>query len=133
VDSIVRSRFFWDPSPRWRFSLTATYTKRESATESSQIVEVVSPLGELQPGTPFPEVAIRTGELRVVQIDDAVDVDTYALHLRARRSFTRRLSAFVSLDYRRQENHGDFFGMGRETQRFRAAIGFTYGFDPIPL
>jgi hypothetical protein len=139
VSDVLSSRLSWQPDADWRFDFRASYSKQQQAT-SAEVIEglrVVRNAGTV-PGLP-PNAAILElgpdGTARVVtrEVDDAFDVDSWTLSVRATRRLTRRLSGFLGVRYLDQTNNGFRRSVVDDLDQFEAGFGLTYAFDPLRL
>ena len=139
VSDVLSSRWTWRPDADWRFDFRASYAKQQQATSAS-VAEgfPLIPNAGTVPGLaadvaivdlrPDGSARVRTGE-----VDNAFDVDSWTVQLRATRRLTRRLSGFLSMGYRDQTNNGVEGGVVDSLDQFEVGLGLTYAFDPLRL
>ncbi|MEN8183517.1 MAG: hypothetical protein ABFS46_13395, partial [Myxococcota bacterium] len=142
VATTLSSTFRWKPAEKWDLSFSGFYVRRESATESTQIVNVYVPVGTGDApnaavlslctiDNPCNGVADESGERRVVKLDNAVDIDTWSLRFQATRLITRKLSAVMNLSYIDQTNDSQALASASTFDAWRLNLSFVYRFEPI--
>lgn len=121
----------WDPSPLWSAEWGASFTNRESATEQTiSVVGLASGFVFLPPSaTVVPGAA--SANLRLLEVDDALEVKTYSTTLRVTRRLARRLEVFGRFNYLKQDL--DTQTTSREFDVFRVLLGLRWRFEPIHI
>jgi hypothetical protein len=141
----LSSTVTYTPSPYWTFSLRAIASKQSAVSEANQQLVAVEPTTRTfasfgQVGTtnqvsgagfPIPGVTNPFALVAGDKIDNPIDVMTYRVELQADRRITRNLVANATGTWYEQTNSGQL----QENKRteFRAVLGVTWTFDPIPL
>jgi hypothetical protein len=139
ISDVLTSSWSWRPDLDWSFDLGASYSKRQQATSASvfQGFPLLANNGSV-PGIPD-DVAIvgvrPDGSARVLtsEVDDAFDVESWVVSLRASRRITRRFSGFVKVRYLDQVNNGAEGSVVQDLDGFEFGLGIDYAFDPIRL
>jgi hypothetical protein len=139
VADVLSSSLNWEPAPRWNVDARASYSVQTQATEAFLPSLVVVPNDGAIPGLPD-DVAIGgvpggTGEIRAIADDNALDVESWVVAIRATRRLTRRLSGSLTASYYDQRNRSPLEDVSvlRDLNRFDIGVGLTYVFDPIRL
>ena len=116
----------WNPSPRWRFSATLRYERRETATDAATLVRAVTPttLGV------FDDVGQAVG-FRTTTVENDLQANYYTLTTVVTYRWTERVSFFWRVFASRQDL--DRTINSREVDRLRTFVGVTAHLDPIPL
>jgi hypothetical protein len=130
----------WTPTRKWSFNLQGSMSIQSAVSEFNQQLVAVRPVsrtirlqnivnGQTVNGTvvvpePF---ELFSGE----KIDNPIDIRTYRVELRGSRRITRNLNAEASMSWYQQTSSSDFIDSTRS--EYRALLGFTWNFDPIPL
>ncbi len=127
----VEGRLLWRPSELWNMTLSASWSRRTSASNQPAIVTAVQPLGANTAGLDPNKTAENVG-ITTVTFHDAIDVDSYIAYLRLDRRITRRASVFGLVMFINQTDNSSFASVNDFTD-YRAEVGFRYEFDPLPL
>lgn len=140
VADSLSSTLTWEPALRWNVVARASYTVRKQATQTFLPSIVVVPNDGSIPGLPDGAAiaGLRpndTGEIRAVEDENALDIESWVVVVRATRQLTRRLSGFVSASYYDQRNRSPLEDVSvlQDLDRFGIGVGLTYTFDPIRL
>jgi hypothetical protein len=143
IVTTLASSFDWKPAERWRLAFSGHYFNRESATDTQQVLGVFVPLDPTNPPVGidprFPEgTAVRAlgplgqaGERRVVEADNAVDIDTWVLRFQATREITRQLNGRLLVVYRDQNDKSAFTTTANSFEDLTVTVSLTYTFDSI--
>jgi hypothetical protein len=137
VADVLSGVLNWRPSPRWRFSLRASLTRQNQATEGVQTVVAVRPV-DLSTSVPglvggfgpaFSDV-VQSFALRAIKVDQKAEVVTLWLRFNVRYRITRRTTLVGDIIYWDQNTDSTF---GRDYDRFRVNLGVEYRWEPIRL
>ncbi len=137
VSDVLSSRLTWQPDTDWRFDFRASYSKQQQATsaeviEGLRVVRNAGTVPELPPNAAILDLG-PDGSVRVVtrEVDDAFDVDSWTIQVRATRRLTRRLSGFLGVRYLDQTNNGFRRSVVDDLDQFEVGLGLSYAFDPL--
>jgi hypothetical protein len=137
VSDVLSSTWRWQPDADWKIDCRASYAKRQQATSASVLegFPLVANAGTVS-GVPDNAAIIAVGpdgRARVLtgEVDDAFDVDSWGLSVRATRRVTRRVSGFVRASYTDQKNNGVDRSVIQDQDDFEIGLGVTYTFDPV--
>jgi hypothetical protein len=139
VSDVLAGRWNWRPDADWRFDFRASYAKQQQATsaEAFQGFPLIRNAGAVAGVDDNAAIlALRSdGSARVLtgEVDDAFDVDSWVVQLRATRRLTQRLSTFLSLRYLDQTNNGVEGGVADDLDQFEVGLGLSYAFDTLRL
>lgn len=125
ISDIVSTGVVWTPSPRWIFTLTGAWLRQTQSSEG------IAPVIALRSSTALPGVA-ESAALRGLEVDNEFELTQITVGFNANYRLTRRISIFGSLlyvDLERERSGVDIPGY----DRFRAAVGVSYEFEPIRL
>jgi hypothetical protein len=126
VRDAVTGSFRWEPVPRWRLLLVASWQRTEAAGEGFQFVNAVE--GTTVQGVD--DVARATG-IGGLQIDTKSSIDRYTLSGRLTYEFNPRTEVYLRAFYNKQNSSA--VGFSREVDRVVVFIGFSHYFTPIRL
>lgn len=132
----------WRPTPHWDVTLSGSYST-QTAISTGRIPQnalangILLTNGEIwDPRTPLPRIVAPVGipinASLGANADNAYDVSSYLLEMRAERRISRRLILDGSVSWFQQKNAGAAILASNETV-YRVVFGFTWNFDPIPL
>jgi hypothetical protein len=144
----LHSEITWTPSTRWSVSLNSTMLMQSAISEvraqqvalrqENRLVSLCvtqdpnkSPITCSQTVVQVVPVAIPFEVSSGDKIDNPIDIRTYRVELRGERRFTKNLSASASAVWYQQTNSGEF--VDNKRTEWRAVLGVTWKFDPIPL
>ncbi len=141
---LVSGSLTWRPTIHWDLTLSGNYSK-QTAISTGRIPQNALATA---PFTSQVAVANSDGSTSIVNLlapvgipinaslgasaDNAYDVSSYLLEMRAERRISRRLILDGSVSWYQQKNAGAAIVASNQTI-YRVVFGFTWNFDPIPL
>jgi hypothetical protein len=134
----------WRPTPHWDVTLSGSYSTQTAistgripqnalatSVKSDRFV-ITNPNGSTSIVDGVALVGIPINASLGANADNAYDVSSYLLEMRAERRISRRLILDGSVSWFQQKNAGAAILASNETV-YRVVFGFTWNFDPIPL
>ena len=121
----------WQITELWSLGLRGDWTRRESATTSTQTVAVLTPYTLTGSGL---MVGQTTGEaLRAARLNRAIDTNRWSVAARVDRQITRQLTSSLRYAFNRQESAGGSLGRESDFDDHLVTFSLQYNFDPIPV
>jgi hypothetical protein len=156
VAGVVRDVFTgvlsYRPSDHWRFTVSASYQRREQPTGGFQVVQVLEEttvqgdgverrVKDLSPAppqiyfvpvkVPIAGVAESVG-FRLLEVDDQIDTNQYVVAVVVQYYVRRNLFLYANAYWNRDEVN--FGGVTRsQSDRLRVGVGLVYTFDRLQL
>ncbi len=134
----------WRPTEHWDVTLSGSYSTQTAISTGrapqnalapgflQRQVQATNPDGSTSIVNLAAPVGIPINASLGAKADNAYDVSSYVVEMRAKRRISRRLALDASLNWFQQENKGAAVVASNQTV-YRVIFGFTWNFDPIPL
>jgi hypothetical protein len=127
----------WRPTAFWDVTVSGSYSTQTAISTgrapqnsvTASMLEIKNPDGTIFATAP---VGIPTNASLGAAAENAYDVSSYLMEVRAERRISRRLILDASFSWFQQQNNGAAIVASNETV-YRVVVGFTWNFEPIPL